>query len=443
MKEADHTRARKKSSRLKEILYRRVIVPLNNISLQKRLVYTNLIIYVVFVIVTAACFSIVSYNRLSEQSAFTLVHNFDQSQSYINTKLQSMMNLSDSIIFNAYLNSTINREYNSQVELVDAIKSMRGILQSMKGTNGTENICIYVGDSWTQAVDNYYFRSISQLENNPVFDGLLKQNQRILFVETKGSSPGGTERDYISLFRIMKSTNNYRQISFILRLDLPKSDFTDILSNTNPTSTSCSLILDSAGSCIAASGAIPESSLSGGLFTLLTAQPEKELQNLTLGFGKYMCIRTGISGTDWMMVTLVPHTSFMTDFQKNMMPILQISLLIILLTIITFCISSFTITRRILVLSNVIRETRDDGKLKPITAPVYRDEIGLLYTNYNEMIHRIEELLAENYAMGQSLKNAEYEALQSQINPHFLYNTLDMISWFSLQGKSARITDVV
>ena len=45
--------------------------------------------------------------------------------------------------------------------------------------------------------------------------------------------------------------------------------------------------------------------------------------------------------------------------------------------------------------------------------------------------------------MGRELKSAEYKALQSQINPHFLYNTLDMISWLSYQKKPEQISSVV
>ena len=39
------------------------------------------------------------------------------------------------------------------------------------------------------------------------------------------------------------------------------------------------------------------------------------------------------------------------------------------------------------------------------------------------------------------LRNAEFRALQAQINPHFLYNTLDMINWLSQSGQSEKVTE--
>lgn len=53
------------------------------------------------------------------------------------------------------------------------------------------------------------------------------------------------------------------------------------------------------------------------------------------------------------------------------------------------------------------------------------DEIGILAENFNEMLDQIEELISSEYESKLSLNKAEYAALQAQINPHFLYNTLD------------------
>lgn len=56
------------------------------------------------------------------------------------------------------------------------------------------------------------------------------------------------------------------------------------------------------------------------------------------------------------------------------------------------------------------------------------DEIGRLGENFNEMLDRIEDLISHEYETKLLLNRAEYKALQAQINPHFLYNTLETIS---------------
>lgn len=62
------------------------------------------------------------------------------------------------------------------------------------------------------------------------------------------------------------------------------------------------------------------------------------------------------------------------------------------------------------------------------------NEVGSLTTSFNVMTHRIEELMEQNVHEQEEKRKSEMKALQSQINPHFLYNTLDSIIWMA-EGK--------
>lgn len=66
-------------------------------------------------------------------------------------------------------------------------------------------------------------------------------------------------------------------------------------------------------------------------------------------------------------------------------------------------------------------------------------EVELLAGNYNRMIHRIRILMDEISDKEKTLRHAELNALVSQINPHFLYNTLDTIVWMAEFNDSSRV----
>ncbi len=66
-------------------------------------------------------------------------------------------------------------------------------------------------------------------------------------------------------------------------------------------------------------------------------------------------------------------------------------------------------------------------------------EIELLTENYNEMIRRIRQLMDDLSAKERTLRQAELNALISQINPHFLYNTLDTIIWMAEFNDSTKV----
>ena len=68
------------------------------------------------------------------------------------------------------------------------------------------------------------------------------------------------------------------------------------------------------------------------------------------------------------------------------------------------------------------------------------NEIGSLTKSFNVMTHRIHELMEQNIREQEAKRKSELKALQSQINPHFLYNTLDSIMWMI---ESERYQDAV
>lgn len=100
--------------------------------------------------------------------------------------------------------------------------------------------------------------------------------------------------------------------------------------------------------------------------------------------------------------------------------------MIIMATILTLLISR-NITRSLDILMGTIQRIKNgDTKLRAEISN--RDEVGELGKNFNEMLDQMEELKEKEYQAKQLLTQAEYKALQAQINPHFLYNTLDTMS---------------
>lgn len=71
------------------------------------------------------------------------------------------------------------------------------------------------------------------------------------------------------------------------------------------------------------------------------------------------------------------------------------------------------------------------------------DEIGVLYREFEIMLRRVDSLVADSYRSEIALKDSQFRSLQAQINPHFLYNTLESINWFAQLAGDDVISDMV
>lgn len=76
-----------------------------------------------------------------------------------------------------------------------------------------------------------------------------------------------------------------------------------------------------------------------------------------------------------------------------------------------------------------------NGWLHRVSMNVNDDEIGLLKNSYNAMLIEINQLIDELLQKEKTLRMAELDALQEQMKPHFLYNTLDMIRYMALENR--------
>ena len=75
-------------------------------------------------------------------------------------------------------------------------------------------------------------------------------------------------------------------------------------------------------------------------------------------------------------------------------------------------------------------------------SPQSNDEIGMLMSSFNNMAQRLKDAKQEILLISDAKVRAEYRAIELQINPHFLYNTLSSINWFAEIGENQKIIDV-
>jgi len=101
--------------------------------------------------------------------------------------------------------------------------------------------------------------------------------------------------------------------------------------------------------------------------------------------------------------------------------------LIVILFFFLFLLVSRSLTQPLTYVVSTMKRIKQ-GETALRLKPMKEDEIGILGQEFNDMLDETERLLKQEYTSQLLLKDAKYKALQAQVNPHFLYNTLDTMS---------------
>ncbi len=149
-----------------------------------------------------------------------------------------------------------------------------------------------------------------------------------------------------------------------------------------------------------------------------------------------------LEGTDWYMASVMP-ASVVT--RKGTVLIRNFALIYLFTLIIALLISVFlsrSINTRLSAINDRMREARSHPPVR-LPDPKTHDEIGELTDSYNYMATRQNLLVKRQQETAEELRLSEIGALQAQINPHFLYNTMDMINWLSQSGEQDKVTHAI
>ena len=132
--------------------------------------------------------------------------------------------------------------------------------------------------------------------------------------------------------------------------------------------------------------------------------------------------------TDWTIVAVTPYKDMTSDAQSIRTIIIFAGFIcfFVIIAIVQFLSTRFT--KPVLALARIMNQA-DNGNLN-IRAHIHtNDEISTLSHSFNNMLERIDSLMKQVVAEQDEKRKSDLNVLKSQINPHFLYNTLDSIVW--------------
>ena len=415
---------------------------LKKLSIKNLSIQSSIFMYfTVTAIIAIALISLIIFQRFTNSLNATIIEEnsgiVGQLGESVDSYLRNAMKVSDSIYYNVIKNTDISNDdikrgmnliYVNNDNMIDDIALISGkgeLIESMPALRLKDNSNVLEKDFFKKSMAESEYINFSMPHIRDLFD---RNESSYSWV--------------ISLSRAVEVTDEGKATQALLLINLNYMYFEEIFSNVNLGNGGYVYLTNDYGDIIwhpkqneIYSGRFKEDNkYAATLKDGITAE-NLSGKNITLN------VRT-IGYTGWKLVGVTPSAALGVDGIKFRFFVLFVADLFLFLLAMINAFISDKISNPIKRLDGSVREI-ESGNLDVEIVPSGSYEVEHLGKSIKNMLGRIKVLMSDLVAEHNAKRKSEFDTLQSQINPHFLYNTLDIIVWMIENENSDKAVSIV
>ena len=418
-------------------------------SLKNRALSQTAVLIIVTMCIMVTVFYMVFHSRAFNERGKYEEENLVNMEAYLNSYLEEVDSIAKNVNYNYYLQDYLETVIKEEDDYVDSGigKNMRSYEMSSQAFSDTllsradiSSIMIFGKKKMLLNRSMYTYQKVA-LDYSKLdwYAKAVAKPQNAIITGPNRHSFFDTDDEMISLSREVQSYENGTFRGVIL-INLNMNKITEICNSFQEKQENFICIINDKGELV-------YEQQNGKERFAFDEKENRQKLNTALGkmkdscFGlnyrgeKYLVTRTDMKTTGWTLVSMVPYKSVMAET-------MAISGVMILAVVITLIVTLLLLNR---ILTGVVKPLKKLEKYMVQVNPdnmdqrmeiLTDDEIGHLSMKFNQMMDRIRNLKEQVIEEQEDKRKYELQALQAQINPHFLYNTLDSIIWMAETNDS-------
>ena len=386
-----------------------------------------LLSYVLLVIVPLSLLFGLIYRRtasvIDAQVEAAAMSAMQQAASFVEYQLEYLRRVSELVANTRGLRDILSRppggvDLSSQL---DDYTYLRGYIASLESRHGPYRIRLYIDDRWFYSRERYSIHAFSEFADVDLSVNGPTVGQIMVLPEREVRYFHDDIQFVLTLINVVQVPASVADITVIVCVDSLSANMRSVFGEMLKPYGGQARLVDDMGQPL--------------LDVLVEPFGESEARSS-------VAFRVPLGRSAWTLEARVPVQRLYAPRLTLQRFVTGAAVAVILAMVGLGVLLSQVLSRRVTSLVDAIRAIEGNA-LNSRASVVADDEIGLIETEFNAMVSRIGDLVSQVEADARAMRELELEALQVQINPHFLYNTLDLISWKALKHNATDLHELV
>ncbi len=409
-------------------------------------------LYIVLILLPG-CLLFYAYYRqtsaiIERDMSESMLQTLNQAEYNVSNVLDNVASVSDSLLANEVLAEYLSGAGRPAHAQLTEFQSLEKLLASAERNRGIHRIRLFVDPELTYSRENVHFFSMDKLDlASSWYKSMLGRNGanywRGAYLQ---AYLGEDDAHVISAVRMVHDPLRYGAAVGVLSVDVRADTLQDIVRRVSLTPSQEVFIVDKERRIVSH----PDTARLGEEAELDESRAAQIASSSEGSFhedkGAYSYLFRAIPGTDWTIVAKLPTSELSGEsvVLTKMSAVLLlgiVSVVFIFILVLSFAAVAESLGKRIREMIRYLRaEGTDhfDGSL-----PQSKGDLRQLEGAISRMVRTVHDLTAQSYRSKLHERDAQLKALQAQIDPHFLYNTLDSMNWMAVRRGAGEISDMI